>query len=135
MFTIITLLVVLDRLDVERAAVGASRRRAGRHSRLLVAAAVRVYHLGAHVGSGAGEFGKQDSGARASCFEGAAASAAAGTRGEGPLELSRRGGCWCWWCCAALIGWHGASAGVRSFFVGERERGLGVISYLVEGAA
>lgn len=51
MIAALALLIVLDRLDVEGAAVGASRSRAGRLLRMLVAAAVGVYDLGAHVGA------------------------------------------------------------------------------------
>jgi hypothetical protein len=52
MVTAITFFVVLHCLDVERAAVGASRRCAGRLLCMRVAAAVRVHHFRTHDGEG-----------------------------------------------------------------------------------
>lgn len=50
MITIITLFVVFDGLDIQSAAIGAPRCRAGRLFCVLVATAIGMYHLGTHGG-------------------------------------------------------------------------------------
>lgn len=57
MVTAIALLIVLDGLGVEHAAIGAPGGCAGGLLLDLVAAAVRVYDLGAHAGGGGGRAG------------------------------------------------------------------------------